>query len=267
MSNFLSEQEKTISQKFEKNGFLIHKILDLKALEKIRNIFIEAIKKNVKMKFSNKSDSNILNQIHNNVSSKNLNSFRLKIIDQVNKNPNIRKLYYSLAKPYLDILIGNEISMQLRINLSIQLPNDKNSLLPLHSDVWSGDSPYEIVVWLPLVDCYKTKAMYILPPNKYFKIKKNLLDKKIKSSDQLFKKIKKDLQWIKIDYGNILLFNQCLPHGNIVNKEKETRWSLNCRFKGVFTPHRDKKIGEFFEPITLRKVSQLAQKYVLPNIK
>jgi len=94
-----------------------------------------------------------------------------------------------------------------------------------------------------------------------------LLDKKIKSSDQLFKKIKKDLQWIKIDYGNILLFNQCLPHGNIVNKEKETRWSLNCRFKGVFTPHRDKKIGEFFEPITLRKVSQLAQKYVLPNIK
>ena len=45
MSNFLSEQEKTISQKFEKNGFLIHKILDLKALEKIRNIFIEVIKK------------------------------------------------------------------------------------------------------------------------------------------------------------------------------------------------------------------------------
>ena len=52
--------------------------------------------------------------------------------------------------------------MQKRINLSIQLPNDSSSLLPLHSDIWSGDSPFEAVVWIPLVDCFKTKSMYIL---------------------------------------------------------------------------------------------------------
>ena len=45
--------------------------------------------------------------------------------------------------------------MQMRVNLSIQLPRDKSSLLPVHSDVWSGDSPFETVVWLPLVDCFK----------------------------------------------------------------------------------------------------------------
>ena len=138
---------------------------------------------------------------------------------------------------------------------------------PLHSDVWSGDSPFEIVVWLPLVDCYKTKAMYILPPPKYEKMKKMFLDKKSASSEKIFKKIKKDLQWIKVKHGQVLLFNQCLPHGNIVNKESETRWSLNCRFKGVFTPYRDKKIGEFFEPVTLRTISKLAIKYRLPKIK
>ena len=64
-----------------------------------------------------------------------------------------------------------------------------------------------------------------------------------------------------------MLFNQTLPHGNRINREKETRWSLNCRFKGVFTPYRDKRLGEFFEPITLRKISQLAIKYNLPKIK
>ena len=52
-----------------------------------------------------------------------------------------------------------------------------------------------------------------------------------------------------------------------LNKEEETRWSLNCRFKGVFSPYSDKKIGEFFEPITLRKVSELAIDYNLPKIK
>ena len=64
----------------------------------------------------------------------------------------------------LETLVGNELAMQLRINLSIQLPCDDSSLLPVHSDVWSGDSPFEVVVWLPLVDCYGTKSMYILPP-------------------------------------------------------------------------------------------------------
>ena len=63
-----------------------------------------------------------------------------------------------------------------------------------------------------------------------------------------------------------MIFNQSLPHGNIVNKETQTRWSLNCRFKSVFSPYRDKKIGEFFEPITLKPVSELAIDYNLPKI-
>ena len=64
--------------------------------------------------------------------------------------------------------------MQKRINLNIQLPGDDSSLLVVHSDVWAGDSPFEAVVWLPLVDCFKTKAMYILPPNKNSKFSKKI---------------------------------------------------------------------------------------------
>ena len=42
------------------------------------------------------------------------------------------------------------IMMQKNINLSLQFPNDETSLLLIHSDVWSGDSAYEINLWLPL---------------------------------------------------------------------------------------------------------------------
>ena len=82
--------------------------------------------------------------------------------------------------------------------------------------------------------------MYILPPTKYHKLKTLFGNKKMNSTEKIFNKIKKDVKWIKINYGQVLIFNQCLPHGNIVNREKETRWSLNCRFKGVFTPYNDK---------------------------
>jgi len=87
-----------------------------------------------------------------------------------------------------------------------------------------------------------------------------------KNNFDLFKSIKKDLIWLNIKFGEVLLFNQCLPHGNIVNKEDETRWSMNCRFKSVFTPYGDKKIGEFFQPITLRAASRIGMKYRLPDV-
>ena len=72
---------------------------------------------------------------------------------------------------------------------------------------------------------------------------------------------------IKINYGQVLIFNQSLPHGNRVNKEDETRWSLNCRFKSTFTPYGDKKLGEFFEPISLKPASKIAMKYQFPKIR
>ena len=80
------------------------------------------------------------------------------------------------------------------------------------------------------------------------------------------KAIKKDLIWIDIKKGEFLLFNQNLPHGNITNKKQETRWSMNCRFKSIFSPYKEKQIGEFFEPITLKPASIDGMNYKLPKI-
>ena len=155
--------------------------------------------------------------------------------------------------------------MQLRINLSIQLPGDESSLLPIHADTWSGDSPYEVVVWLPLVDCYGTKGMYILPPGESIKLSEQLSRQAITNSEALYKSIENNINWLEVKYGEVLIFDQALPHGNRINEEPETRWSLNCRFKGVFTPYGDKKIGEFFEPITLRAASKNGMAYQPPK--
>lgn len=266
MSNFFLKEEIKISKQFFNKGYVIKKIDDIKSLSSIRSLFIKSIKKNIESTVNYKNENDLFNYVHRKVEVKQLNSFRLKIINDINKSKNIRELYYKISKPLLDIIIGNELSMQLRINLSIQMPKDDSSLLPVHSDVWSGDSPFESVVWLPLVDCYKTKSMYILPPSKYNKMQKLFLKKHSSSSDQIFKKIEKDLKWINIKFGEVMIFNQCLPHGNVINKENQTRWSLNCRFKSVFSPYKDKKIGEFFEPITLKPVSELAINYNLPKI-
>ena len=85
-------------------------------------------------------------------------------------------------------------------------------------------------------------------------------------SEDLYQSIKDKVDWINIDYGNVMLFNNALPHGNRVNIESETRWSMNCRFKAIFSPYWDKKLGSFFEPITLRAASISGMNYKLPEL-
>jgi hypothetical protein len=39
---------------------------------------------------------------------------------------------------------------------------------------------------------------------------------------------------------------------------------MNCRFKNLFSPYGDKKIGEFFTPITTRAITELGMDYQYP---
>jgi sporadic carbohydrate cluster 2OG-Fe(II) oxygenase len=258
--NFLNNLEKTISKEFLFKGYIIKKISNKKSLNYITLLINNAIKSSLggKRYFSD------LNKFHNIIPSESLNEIRLKIINKINQDKNLRFHYFNLARDIIYVLAGNELMMQKNINLSIQFPNDDSSLLPIHSDVWSGDSPYEINLWVPLVDCYRTKSMYILEQKNLEYFLDEMQKRKIRSSDDIFKLVKNKLKWLTVNYGEYLIFNQALPHGNIVNKEKETRWSMNCRLKSLFSPYGDKKIGEFFLPITTRAMTEIGKNFKYP---
>lgn len=187
-----------------------------------------------------------------------LNKLKLAVMERLNGEPQARLAYFMLAEKLLYTIVGNELAMQRKFNINVQVPNDYRNLLPIHADTWTGDSPFQVVLWVPLVDCYRTKAMWILPPEhaKEFRL--------VGSSVEMFDRIKPHIKYLDIKYGEVLLFNSTLPHGNTVNLEDSTRWSLNCRFKSVWTPYGRKELGEHFEPITLRAASRIGLDYRYP---
>ncbi len=262
---FLSKAEQQLTEEFLKDGYVIKPTADKEALDWIRSQFVRLVGEILGQEIED-TPENVLNFIHQKVPVPELNAFRVKIIRAFNAVEGFREMYFRVAKPYLETLVGNELAMQLRVNLSIQFPNDDSSLLPVHADVWNGDSPFEVVVWLPIVNCYGTKAMYILSPEKTAELTSDFTKRAGQNSEELYISIKKDVKWLEVKYGEVLIFDQAQPHGNIINVEKETRWSMNCRFKGVFTPYGDKKLGEYFEPITLRAITKLGMAYQLPKL-
>ena len=256
---FFKKNEISVSRKFIKNGYIISKVEKTLSINYLKNLILKHSKRILKKKNIN------LNKIHKYVSINNLNEFRLEIINKLNNDTKTRYHYFNTARNSLYNLVGNELMMQKNINLSIQFPNDNSSLLPIHSDVWSGDSPYEINLWLPLVNCYKTKSMYILD-KKYYKIfsEKVRRKKNAKNSNAIFSLVKNKINFLKVNYGEFLIFDQTIPHGNIINNENETRWSMNCRFKSLFSPYGDKRIGEFFTPITVKPMTKIGLNYKFP---
>lgn len=262
---FITTEEKEISGDFIKNGYIKKKVDNTDSLIFISNTLKKIILNFSKLKHINASNDKILENIHNYIEYEDLNNFRIYCINEISKNYEVKVAYYKIFKKYADIIIGNELAMQKKINLSIQIPHDKSSILNIHADTWSGDSAFETVCWLPMVDCLNSMCMFILPEYNYPFFEKKYAETKNKNSDDLYDSLKKYLKWVDIKFGEVLIFNQNLPHGNIVNVEKNTRWSFNCRFKGIFTPYKDKKIGEFFEPITLRASSKIGLKYKFPQ--
>ena len=162
--NFLTKKELKLGHEFKKKGYVIINIKNLNCLDYIQKKIIKSTELKLnKKKFNSQS---FLNNIHKRVTVKELNNFRVNIMKNINKDKKFKQYFYEISKELLDPLLGNELVMQKRISLSIQFPKDKSSLLPIHSDTWSGLSPFEAVAWLPLVNCYKTKSMYFATTGK-----------------------------------------------------------------------------------------------------
>lgn len=261
---FFRAGEADLVDDFAANGYVIRPAEDRAALDRIQEFVAKTAAGLLKVDAPNDPKA-FLDGIHERVGVDVLNDFRLGVFRAMQGEDWVRPDYFSVARGAIEAIVGNELCMQRRVNLSIQMPRDDSSLLPVHADVWSGDSPYEVVLWMPMVDCRATKSMYIANPDFDAKVQANFKDFEGKTAEDLYQDIKDHVTFLDIPYGHYLLFTQNLMHGNRINQEDGTRWSMNCRFKSVMSPYSDKRLGEFFEPITLRPATRLGLDYRLPG--
>ena len=255
----------SIEKKFEKQGYVIVKD-QTKSIQKIRSKIVSIIKKDYK-KLKNLNEDQIINNFHKYFSKKNINEIRFKIYNKINLIKNFDKLYYEAGKSSLNELIGNEIAMQKKINLSIQMPNDPDSLLDMHSDIYAGESPFQVVLWIPLVNSFKTKSMFITNPASNKKINNLVLNSKNETTRKIYLKNKSKFKYLNINFGEILIFSPLILHGNTINKTKETRFSLNCRFKSLLSPYdvtvkSHRNIPQFYRPMNIKPMTKIGFKYL-----
>tara|TARA_X000000950_G_C13735974_1_gene586373 strand:+ start:122 stop:967 length:846 start_codon:yes stop_codon:yes gene_type:complete len=261
-----------LEKELHKKGYVIDKTPEIKSLNYLQNKVLSLglnAKPELKKKYKFfKTNEEFFENIHKFIKKSELNDFRLKLINGINKDIKFKDNYYKVAKNLLHNLVGNELAMQSKLNLSIQIPNDNSSMLPMHSDVYAGESPFEVVIWIPLTNVdASTHSMFITDPSSNKKINGEVTTSKKKTIIEIFKKYKKKFKFIKISYGNILLFTPVLMHGNVVNRTSISRLSLNCRFKSLLSPYdvfskTHRNIPHFYKPLTIKPLTKIGFNFI-----
>ncbi len=267
LTSFLSKEELKITTEFLENGYTIFPIdcSDGNVVDEIRAIIYAFSKEYLKLA-PNVSIDDFFNHTDNFLSFDQINDLKLKLMALTSRDGVFHSKLYFSAKKYLDLIIGNEVCMQRSLNMSIQLPQDESALLPLHTDVWSGNSPYEVVFWLPLVNCFNTKSMYVLPIQKSLDVFKNFELYENLNAEELYQKLKKDMVFVNVPKNHAIIFSHSILHGNRLNTESETRWTYNIRFKSVLSPFGTKGLGEAFIPINLKPATRIGFSNVIPKL-
>ena len=194
-------------------------------LERYNHPFLLELKKNLTDSLGIEN----LEDMHTKINQESINEIRLKAFRSINLIDDWKNKLLNLIKPNIYEILGLDLAIQKKLNLSIQMPRDKNSILEKHIDLRSGDSPFQRVIWIPLTKAFDTNAMYM------------------SNSDD-------DYNPINIDFGKVLIFDPNTKHGNVENKTTKTRISINVRVKNWFSPDLtseapDRQFGVYYEDL------------------
>jgi len=212
------------------------------------------LKKKIQSKFKKKFSKNDFYNFHKSVYEKEINKNRIDIIQYINSIKNLNRDIYLSLKPFVDNILGPDIIVQKSINLGIQMPWDESRAL-FHKDT-PLSSNFEIVVWLPLVNCEKSMCMLLIERKDHDKADKLLDGKDLKRFDKFVKKygVLKEIK-----FGEALIFNTNNYHYVPINKTNKTRWAINLRFKNLFTPYGERNLLDYYE---ILKTSPLTRMFV-----
>jgi len=256
--SFLSDAERELERQFLSQGFVVVPSESRTLLEQLFETILSETNHWLASQ-GKPSTLSSLQESHKLIEQSVINDVRLHLFAWLNSQPDIRVNYFRLAASLLQTLVGNELAMQNKVNLSIQQPHDQTSVLELHSDVWSGDSPFQVVLWVPLTDSRGTNAMFLLKPEKSMEAYRRARAGELESMAAIQTAYEADFEPIEVNFGDVLIFDSNCLHGNQLNTTQVSRWSLNCRFTSLLAPSitPERRLGSYYTPITMRPATRM----------
>ncbi len=216
------------------SGYVVTKINDIKKFEQLRKILIK------KMNFKYEDIYKVRKKI-----SKMNNAQINKIMINLLSFNNASEMLIESCKNIVKEVSGKTIFLQRRANTIFNLPGINQRRQWPHYELMSGISPFSFVLWAPFHDLDDDGGVFYYKNKDSIKFIKTEQKKGLVNGPQILK-LKNKLKPTKLKYGDVIIFNPFILHGNNDFNSNLARIACSVRFQSTSKPIMQKN-SDFFK--------------------
>ncbi len=208
-------------------GYKVFSIENMKELRNLRDKFIK------KMNIA-KNDKKNIYSVRKKLAKMSKADLNKSMINLLSFN-DLSEMIINSCPSLVKSLCGKELYIQRRAHTIINVPGKGQQKQWTHYELMSGISPFTFVIWTPLHDLDDSGGVYYIEQNESLRMMK------IEQNDGLVNGPKildlmQDQKPTKLKFGQGIVFNPFVLHGNVNFKSNLARIACNVRFQSSKKP-------------------------------
>jgi len=160
------------------------------------------------------------------VSNSELNEIMLKLLGFTEGSGMLAETF----SEQINALCGDELFLQRRANIIFNLPGANQRHQWPHYELMSGISPSTYTIWLPLHDLADEGGIFYVPDKESFDVMQQEYEQGTVNSPFMFKSVR-CREAPKLKFGEALIFNPFVIHGNMEFNAPLARIAVSFRFQ------------------------------------
>ena len=208
-------------------GYAVIPIENMKTFIKLRDSFIERIN------ISNGSEKNIdfVRKAMAKMSKAEINRSMIDLL----KFTNFSEMIINSCPKLVESLCGKELFIQRRAHTIINVPGTEHSKQWTHYEMMSGISPFTFVLWAPLHDLEDDGGAYHIDQKTSLEVMKKEQESGLVNGPTVFNMMENQKP-ARLKFGQAIIFNPFVLHGNVSFNSKFARIACNVRFQSYNEP-------------------------------
>ena len=212
----------------KKPGYAICTIENMKIFKKLRDSFL----KNLKLPHKYKKN---INNARVQIAKMSKAEINRSMINFLTFNKNLSEMMINSCPNLIKNLCGKDLFIQRRAHTTINVPGNEHTKQWTHYEMISGISPFSYIFWAPLHDLDDDGGAYHIDLKTSLRIMKKEEKEGLVNGPRVLEMmgLKKPP---RLKFGQAIIFNPFVLHGNIPFQSGFARIACNVRFQSSNKP-------------------------------
>ncbi len=215
-------------EELEKKGYAVCEVEDLNLFKKLTDSFVE----NINIPGINKKN---IREVRRSLAKMSKAEINKSMINFLTFNKNLSEMMINSFPNLIENLCGKELFIQRRAHTTINAPGDDQAKQVAHYEMISGISPFAYILWAPLHDLEDDGGAYHIELEQSLNIMKKEEAEGLVSGPTVLN-FMGDKKPPRIKFGQAIIFNPFVIHGNIPFNSQLARIACNVRFQSFNKP-------------------------------